>query len=198
MNGQVFYKSLFASLMICIGCCVNLCCDNKYIGAFLFSIALLTICYMDANLYTGKIGYLKKENAVETFFTLCWNFIYTIAFSAAIYFMLLDNQEVLDKATVICVQKLSQHWLITFCKSFFCGVIMYIAVEIYKRKESPLGILLGIPTFILCGFEHSIADTAYFVIGDMFSPKVLLFVAICIIGNSLGSLFAKSCVVEIK
>lgn len=39
-----------------------------------------------------------------------------------------------------------------FLKSVLCGMIMYIAVEIYRRDKSVLGIIYGIPTFILCGF----------------------------------------------
>lgn len=188
---KIFDKSASATILISIGCCIYLCCDNKYIGAFLFSIALLTICYMNLNLYTGKIGYLNKKNAKEIFLTLFVNIVYAIALGLLIYGTQINNQSALDKATTLCVQKLSQHWLETFCKSFFCGVLMYVAVEIYKKKNSPLGILLGIPTFILCGFEHSIADTVYFVIARNITPKTPLFLLICIFGNSLGSLYVR-------
>jgi hypothetical protein len=38
-----------------------------------------------------------------------------------------------------------------FLKSFFCGIIMYISIEMFKRNNI-FGILYGIPIFILSGF----------------------------------------------
>ena len=49
-----------AGIMIAIGGSVFLACDNKYVGAVLFSVALLCICYLGYYLFTGKIGYLAK------------------------------------------------------------------------------------------------------------------------------------------
>ena len=50
-----------AGIMIAIGGSVFLACDNKYVGAVLFSVALLCICYLGYYLFTGKIGYLAKD-----------------------------------------------------------------------------------------------------------------------------------------
>ena len=70
---------------------------------------------------------------------------------------------------------------------------MYMAVSIYKEKNSPLGILFCIPTFILCGFEHSIADMFYLSAGVAFTAeyilKALLFIALAICGNAVGAIF---------
>ena len=61
-----------------------------------------------------------------------------------------------------------------------CGILMYIAVDIYKNKKSILGIFLAVPVFILSGFEHSIANVGYFSIANMFSIDVILFILISI------------------
>ena len=56
-------KGVLAGLCVSIGGCVFLACDNKVVGAFLFSVALLTICYFGFSLYTGKIGYIVESHS---------------------------------------------------------------------------------------------------------------------------------------
>lgn len=54
-------KSILAGVMIGVGCNVYLSCDNKYIGALLFSIGLITILIFEFNLYTGKVCYIPQK-----------------------------------------------------------------------------------------------------------------------------------------
>ena len=49
-------NGISAGLMVAIGCAIYLSCENKYVGACLFSIALLTVCFKEYSLFTGKIG----------------------------------------------------------------------------------------------------------------------------------------------
>ena len=64
---------------------------------------------------------------------------------------------------------------------------MYIAVEIFRSKKSPIGVLFGIPVFILAGFEHSIADMFYFGASGIADGKIALFELAAVLGNSIGS-----------
>ena len=70
----------------------------------------------------------------------------------------------------------------------FCGVLMFIAVYVYKENKSIVAIIFAIPTFILCGFEHSVADIGYFAIANMFSLDIVLFILLVVIGNTIGSM----------
>ena len=72
-----------------------------------------------------------------------------------------------------------------FLKSVMCGAIMYLAVELYRRGTK-LGILLGVPLFIFCGFQHSIANVITMGAAGAFSWTVLL----CALGNLVGALSA--------
>ena len=45
-------KGLSAGIMIAVGCAIYLACSNKYIGAGLFSIALIGVCVKDYSLFT--------------------------------------------------------------------------------------------------------------------------------------------------
>ena len=59
-----------AGIMISIGGAVFLACDNKYVGAALFTVALLTICIRGYSLYTGKIGFIPEKHDKEAFSVL--------------------------------------------------------------------------------------------------------------------------------
>jgi formate/nitrite transporter FocA (FNT family) len=52
-------------------------------------------------------------------------------------------------------------------------------------------------SFILCGFEHCVANIFYIVCGDP-TWSSLVFVFICIIGNSFGGIFMKHLIKESK
>ena len=64
---------------------------------------------------------------------------------------------------------------------------MYTAVEIYKKKQSVIGILFCVPVFILSGFEHSIADIYYFTTTNIINLNSFIFILIVIIGNAIGA-----------
>ena len=53
--------SVLAGLMIGVGGVVSLSSDNRYIGAVLFSLGLLTIIYFKFGLYTGKVGNIARN-----------------------------------------------------------------------------------------------------------------------------------------
>lgn len=175
--------------MVSIGCAVFLACEQKVVGSILFTIALLVICFRGYSLYTGKIGLMpfshKKEDFSVLLLGLLGNAIGMIVFGLLISVALPALKE---KAIVICTAKLTQDWYQTIIRGLFCGVLMFIAVYVYKENKSIVAILFAIPTFILCGFEHSIADIGYFAIANMFSFEIVLFIILVVIGNTIGSM----------
>ena len=68
---------------------------------------------------------------------------------------------------------------------------MYIAVNNYKKENDVIGkymtIFMGVMAFILCGFEHCVANMFYFSIAGTFSLKVFAYLLVMILGNSVGS-----------
>ncbi len=90
------------------------------------------------------------------------------------------------------VAKLAMPWWLTFVKAIGCGILMYIAVDIYKTKQNYWGIITCIPAFILAGFEHSIADMFYIYCSNYchcgnITWKVGVFIIIVIVGNAIGA-----------
>lgn len=83
-----------------------------------------------------------------------------------------------------------------FILSMFCGILMYIAVNNYKKLNTDIGkygcIFLCVMTFILCGFEHCVANMYYFSMASAWSLKSLCYMFIMILGNSIGSILIAS------
>ena len=91
-------------------------------------------------------------------------------------------------AGAICTAKLTQAPWQTLIRAVFCGILMYLAVSIYRENKSIAGILFCVPVFILSGFEHSIANMFYFGASGIVSLHAFGYIWIVILGNSLGAL----------
>ena len=182
--------------MIAIGGTVFLACYgdgsvlNKAIGAVFFSVALLCICYKGYSLFTGKIGYIPEKHDGEAFSILLWgllgNLIATVALGLALRAAIPSIGGV---AEAICTAKLTQAWWQTLIRGIFCGILMYLAVSIYRDKKSISAIFFCVPVFILAGFEHSIANMFYFgAAGMFFSVDAVVYLVIVVLGNTLGGM----------
>ena len=178
-----------AGLMITIGCSVYLACVNKVVGAVLFAVALLTICYKGLSLFTGKVGYIPEKHGKEEVSALLLGLLgNAIATCALGYLVGLALPNLQASAQVLYESKLTQEWWQTFIRAIFCGVLMYVAVSVYRENKTIVGILFAVPVFILSGFEHSIANMAYFGISAQVSFDAFLFILIVIAGNAVGGM----------
>ena len=186
-------KSIFAGIMIGIAGTVYLRVDNNLFGAFLFSIGLLVICMYGMNLFTGKVGYvlINKFNYIyELLITIGGNFIGT--FLVARLVLLTRFKSISDKAVNLVNLKLNDNLLSIFILSILCGILMYIAVNNYKKINNEIGkyscIFMCVMVFILSGFEHSIANMYYISVANLLSLKSLLYILVMLLGNSIGSI----------
>ena len=192
-NLKVLVRAVLAGVMISIGGTIFLTCESKLLGAFLFSIGLYAICAFGLNLYTGKIGYVidnKPKYLIELLFTLIGNIIGTVG-CGYLLFLSRQGEKLRSTAQAISTIKLNDNLLSIFILSIFCGIIMYLAVDLYKKLTDfgkYMGIFMGITVFILAGFEHCVANMYYFSAANMWTWKTVLYVLVMIAGNSVGSI----------
>ncbi len=189
-------NGLLAGIMIAVGGTVFLACYgdgsmvNKTIGAFFFSIALLCICYKKYSLYTGKIGFIPEKHDREAFSVLLWGLLGNLIATVALgYALRAAIPAIGGVAEILCAAKLEQLWWQTLVRGIFCGILMYLAVNIYLDRKTVTGILFCVPVFILAGFEHSVANMFYFgAAGMFFSVDSIIYLAIVVLGNTVGGM----------
>ena len=199
-----FIKSVLAGIMIGIGGTIYLSIDNNVVGASLFGIGLFMIVIYGFNLYTGKIGYLVDNFNFKYIkmlvITLIGNFIGTFFVGYILKFTRIYSL-IHDKAKLLVNVKLDDSLISILILAFFCGILMYLAVNTYKENKDIskyLGVFLGVIVFILCGFEHCIANMYYFSVSSTWSLNTLLYLLVMILGNSLGGILIPLCNKVIK
>ena len=182
---ELLRNSAVAGILIGFGCITNLCCENSVVGAFLFSLGLMTVIIQDRWLFTGKIGYWGiKETFVKTeelliclwmnllsVSVLCWTFA---------WFSGLD----LDASSIMEIKN-NENYFEAFLRSVGCGAMMFIAVNGYNKTKNVLMVIMPVMVFILCGFDHCIANFGYMAMENQFFSWRL---PVWIVGNTVGSM----------
>lgn len=192
-------KSIIAGVMIGIGGTVYLSVENKVVGSVLFAIGLFAIVVYGFNLYTGKIGYLVTnfnfKYIKELVITLVGNFIGTFFVGFILKYTRIYSL-ISEKAKALVDIKLDDNIISILILSFFCGILMYFAVNSYKELKDVgryIAIFLGVIVFILCGFEHCVANMYYFSVSSSWCLNGFLYLLIMILGNSLGGMLIPLC-----
>ena len=180
-------KSILAGLLISLAGIVYLNCPDKIVGSLLFSLGLISILILEANLFTGKIGYVNsKRSILDSLLILVFNLV-----AATIVGLIYRCCS--DAAASIAESKLlvfSESWWLTGLKSIGCGAAIYLAVEGYKKSKSLIPVILGVMVFILAGWNHCIADCFYMAAGSS-SVLAIPYLLVVIAGNSIGSLLIR-------
>lgn len=182
-----------AGICIGLGGTVFLSVDNKVVGAALFSIGLLTILAFGFNLFTGKVGYAldNKPSYIGTL-ALIWlgNLIGTGLMAALVRFTRIYDA-LGTKVEGIVDAKLADNPVSILLLAIGCGMCMFIAVDQYKKQDctvKALFVVFPVMVFILCSFEHCIANMFYFALAGSFTVKTLVYLLIMTAGNSIGGM----------
>jgi len=189
-------NAFLSGLMISVGGAVYLLCENKIIGSFLFSFGLFTIVQRGFALYTGKVGYIPENPPVyiiSTLVTLIGNAAGT-AFAAFLLQQTRFSQTLREKACICMEIKTGDSISSQLVLGAFCGMLMYLAVDNAKesrKKNADLsfvfGICIPVMIFIICGFNHSVADAFYMFSAGTF-PEDTGYILIVAAGNAAGGM----------
>lgn len=191
-----FANGVIGGMMIGIGGCVSLSCDNKYIGSALFSLGLFAIVQFGFGLYTGKVGYIplrKPAYLLECLFTIVGNAVGTLLDA-----LLIRQTRVFpalnEKALTSVETKLADGYPSMFILAAFCGMLMFLAVDNARISraegghiEKTVGVIFCVMVFILCGFNHCIADLFYLFLTNRIA-QAGAYLPLVILGNSLGGM----------
>ena len=130
---------ILSGLMLGIGGMVSLSSENRFLGAFLFSLGLFCIVQFKYGLFTGKVGYIVNRDlpyVAETAVTLVGNALGTLIaalllrqvrfFTSTVSTM---DVTISDRVQATVSGKIHDNPLSIFILAIFCGILMFTAVE---------------------------------------------------------------------
>lgn len=190
-----FLYAIMAGAFIAMGGVVFLSLDNKIVGAFMFSLGLFAVCTLKYNLFTGKVGYLFC-NDVKTYLPWClmvWvgNLIGSIIVAELVRLTRVAPG-IIEKSTKLVQVKADDTLISLFVLGIFCNIMVVHAVDQYLNNPHEIGkyleIIMSIMVFILCGFEHCIADMFYIQMARMWNSQTIIALIVITLGNVLGGI----------
>lgn len=190
-----FLYAIMAGAFIAMGGVVFLSLDNKIVGAFMFSLGLFAVCTLKYNLFTGKVGYLFC-NDVKTYLPWClmvWvgNLVGSIIVAELVRLTRVAPG-IIEKSTKLVQVKADDSLISLFVLGIFCNIMVVHAVDQYLNNPHEvgkyLGIVMSIMVFILCGFEHCIADMFYIQMARMWNSQTIIALIVITLGNVLGGI----------
>lgn len=194
-------KGVLAGICIGIGGWLFISSKNsgasQVLSAFMFSIGLILICNFKFFLYTGKICYfgteIKNKNGISYLIQLLIGLMGNYLGAVLVGFIISKTLNVPDFVNTMVETKLAYSWWQLLILGAFCGMLIYFAVEAFAKVENIFGkyviLMMCVAGFIICGFEHCIADMFYFAVAGVYSLDSIFAILLIIVANSLGGLF---------
>ena len=190
---KTFVSAVLGGACIGFGGTAFLSLDSKVLGALFFTVGLFVICTFGLNLFTGKVCYVfQKDRAYAWNIPLIWlgNLVGTGVVAAMM--QMTRNASIADKAAALCQVKLEDSLLSLFILGVLCNIFIYIGVEGFNHNPHELGkylsLFFGVMVFILCGFEHCIADMFYFSMAGAWSSSAVVRLFVSTMGNAVGGI----------
>lgn len=172
---QFITKSFIAGVFISIGAAAFLSIGMPF-GPVVFAFGLISVILTNSCLFTGKAG----------FTTTYWELIPMIILNAVGCYVTASLFN-FDVTNIINARLTTPYWIL-FGKSVLTGIIMTVSVSYAKSQNNWLPLLFGIPTFIMIGLPHCIADCFYYAVYGL-QESFLIPWLISVGGNFVGCNF---------
>lgn len=194
---QKILRSVLAGVYVSIGCITYFRCENHVLGAFLFSLAPLAEVMFNLALFTGRVGTLVNTHPDKFFKTL-----------VNLGFMWVGNLVGCVLSVLVVYTTEYRHWIqyecieyskkllnyspgILFVLGIGCNILIYTACKAYYTKSDFTGaiaVILSTMAFILCGFEHSVADGFILYMAKVkFIDRFRILIPV-VLGNGVGAI----------
>lgn len=180
--------------------------DNLFIRAAVFPVGLMLIVLVGGELFTGNclmtFAYLQKKISLKSYISsllqvLAGNQIGALAVVVLLYFGGVYNSSSLSETVVkIANAKLSLTFMQALSKGILCNILVSLGVWFATTAKDTTGKLLGcwfpVMLFVLCGYEHVVANMFYLPMAMKFDhsldlSRIILYNFIPVaIGNFIG------------
>lgn len=217
-KSKVMLLSLMAGFFLAVGAQAFICVTAPtttpaltVLGAFVFSYCLIAIVHCGAELFTGNCLMLMAvfqghipliDVLIEWGLVWSFNFLGTIFFAILMYGTGVNGYytELTNNGLRLCavaVYKANERPYEMFFRGVFANFCVCSAVLLGIASKSAIGKQFGIAwplvVFIVCGFDHSIANMYTFAEATLLACDVKnhgyywLNLALCSVGNIFGA-----------
>lgn len=201
---KTYVSGIYAGLCVALAASIYLVFSSfglRPLGAVLFCVGLIIIVIYKLSLFTGKIGYALAKDGPSPL-TLLMTFLgnATAVIGAGFLLSLLRFTgwtalfDLIDGITLSRMIGSGEAWYMALFNGFFCGVLVFLAIYVYRVAKQTwikwLGLVFFISLFVILGFEHCLANMYYFSLANAWNGSLVVNVLLVIVGNSLGGMFA--------
>ena len=176
----------------------------KFSGACIFPIGLMLVIMCGAELFTGNnlmtLAVMDKKINIKDVFknwgiVYCANFIGSIILVIFVYYSNTLASDAIIKAISIAESKAGLSFIEAFLKGIMCNVIVVLALWFATGGKDVVSKIFAcwfpIMLFVLCGFEHSIANMFFIPLGMALGANIGIYQLIfnlfsVTIGNIVG------------
>lgn len=176
----------------------------KFAGAAVFPVGLILVVVAGAELFTGNnlmtLAVMNKKITLSQMFRnwgVVWvaNLVGSVFLALIVFYGGVLGGDAGIKAIAIAESKVSLDIMALIFRGIMCNILVVLAVWIAASAQDVISKLFAcwfpIMLFVLCGFEHSVANMFFIPMGMLLGAKVtmaaliknLVFVTI---GNILG------------
>jgi formate/nitrite transporter FocA (FNT family) len=192
---KLFVKSVLGGAFIALGAlAAGIGSDgDSLLYALIFPVGLIMLVLFGASLFTGAVieinDVLDKKStwgayAKKLILIYLGNFIGAVA--VGLLALCVAKPATIELFQTMTAAKVATPLLALFAKGILCNILVCIAILLYRKHAQLLLLYIPIFVFVLCGFEHSIADMFVFT----FAPNlnVLLPLLVITLGNLAGGI----------
>lgn len=206
--GRMLLLGIFAGAFIALGGLGSQFAGNivnKFAGACVFPVGLMMVVLTGAELFTGNcllIMPVLRKSISPLKMLISWLVVYVgnaigaLLVALSVYAAKVLPEEAVQAAISTYKTKCALSAPEMLIRGILCNVLVCLAVYLaFVAKDVPGKILsLFFPTmlFVLCGFEHSIANWYFLPVGSLFAGSGLMNAGMALnlclvtIGNIIG------------
>lgn len=178
----------------CVICSIN---GKPICGAAMFAVGILVVMEFKFLLFTGYVPTQRSTQRWEKYLLNCLAIWLLNAVGAIILGIMITNTRIFTQATLLTSfkeyvnnmvsVKLNDSLFSVFFLSVLCGIVIALIVKAKTYKNSVLYTVLLIAVFIVCSYEHVVANSFYlFVTNKLFTGSGFSFFIVNMLGNFAG------------
>lgn len=192
-----FILAVLAGISISIGGIAFLSSSSPVWGAIFFCVGLFLVLVFNFNLFTGKVCYsLENKPSYLIKLLVIWIGNFLGAFLIGSILKITRLESLTAAVQNVVAKKAGDGFLSLFILGIFCNILIFIAVDGYKNCPHEIGkylsLFFGVTVFVICGFEHCVADMFYFSFFGL-TGDLMLRILVITAGNIVGGLLIPCC-----